>query len=162
MKAKITAEPTGTITYTTVANHISTAVSELSDYLSHSRKVIGVSGRTTSSSSYNIYNLDGTISTGHHANWIEMGAENCKKVSKEYSRLGFEKVKGKHTCSSSQKNSKNSANKRNTISQLEASNLTQKNIIASLKRAQDPGHFRRWRHWRFWELLWRQRKEVEE
>ena len=124
MKAKITAEPTGTITYTTVANHISTAVSELSDYLSHSRKVIGVSGRTTSSSSYNIYNLDGTINTGHHADWITMRVENRKKVNKERSRLGFEKGKGKNTGSSSQQNSKNSANKRNTISQLQASNLT--------------------------------------
>ena len=34
MKAKITTKPTGTVTYTTVSNHLSTAVSELPDYLS--------------------------------------------------------------------------------------------------------------------------------
>ena len=33
MKAKITTEPAGSVTYTTVANHISTVVSELPDYL---------------------------------------------------------------------------------------------------------------------------------
>ena len=66
-----------------------------------------------------------------------MGAENRKKVNKERSKFGFGKGKETFTGSSFQKNSsKKSANKRNTISQLETSNLAQKKIIASLKTVQ--------------------------
>ena len=135
MKAKITTEPAGTVTYTTVANHISTAVSELPDYLSRNHKVSGVSGgKMNSNASYNIYNADGTINTGHHADWMAMGAENRKKVNDERSRLGFGENKGKIN---SARNPRTTANKKNQISQLQASNLAHKKTIASLKRAND-------------------------
>ena len=42
MKIKIDPEMIGEVTYTTVANHISTAVSEPPDYLSRYRNVSGV------------------------------------------------------------------------------------------------------------------------
>ena len=45
MKDKITTKPTGTITYTTVATHLSTVVSELPDYLSRNRNVSAVTGK---------------------------------------------------------------------------------------------------------------------
>ena len=39
MSTKITTGVPGTVTYTTVANHLSTAVSELPDYLARNRNV---------------------------------------------------------------------------------------------------------------------------
>ena len=67
MKAKITTEPPGTVTYTTVANHILTAVSELPDFLSRNHKVSGVSGHSVSTQNVIIiFNADGSINTGHH------------------------------------------------------------------------------------------------
>ena len=42
MKTKIATEVIGVVTYTTVANHISTAVSELPDYFSRHRNTSGV------------------------------------------------------------------------------------------------------------------------
>ena len=44
MKAKITTEPPGTVTYTTVANRISTAVSELPDFIAKNRNISSVGG----------------------------------------------------------------------------------------------------------------------
>ena len=43
MKAKITTEPPGTVTYTTVANHISTDMSELPDYVVEVRSAVHLS-----------------------------------------------------------------------------------------------------------------------
>ena len=134
MKAKITTEPSGTVTYTTVANHISTAVSELPDYLSRNHKVSGVSGHTTNNqTAANIYNADGTINTGHHADWMAMGADNRKKVNDERARLGLGKNKGKNN--NSNRSPRTNANTKNQISQLQASNLAFKKTISSLKRA---------------------------
>ena len=42
MKAKITTDPTGSLTYTTVYNHIVTAISELLDYITRSRTMSGI------------------------------------------------------------------------------------------------------------------------
>jgi len=86
MKAKITTEPSGTVTYTTVANHISTAVSELPDYLARNRRISGVNDGHNSNG---IYNSNGTINTGHHDNWLQMSVEDRKKVNDERSRLGL-------------------------------------------------------------------------
>ena len=44
MKTKIVTEAMGAVIYTTIANHISTTVSELPDYLAHHRNVSGVYG----------------------------------------------------------------------------------------------------------------------
>ena len=134
MKAKITTKLTGTVTYTTVANHISTAVSELPDYLSRNRKVGAVnSGKQNTNGNNSIYNADGTINTGHHPDWISLAPELRKKVNDKRSRLGFGKGKRNNNSSSSYKTT---AKKKNQISQLQASNTKHKNTIASLKRAQ--------------------------
>ena len=42
MKTKMSTEVIGAVTYTTVANHISTVVSELPEYLARNRNVSGV------------------------------------------------------------------------------------------------------------------------
>ena len=98
MKAKITTEPAGTVTYTTVANHISTAVSELPDFLSRNRKVSAVKGKVTygNAATYDIFNVDGSVNTGHHECWLQMGPVNRKIVNDERTRLGYGRGKGKN------------------------------------------------------------------
>lgn len=74
IKSKITTKPTGTVTYTTITNHISIAVSELPDYLSRNCCVSGVTCESSNgNNNYNIYNTDGSINTEHHTDWIAMG-----------------------------------------------------------------------------------------
>ena len=125
MKAKITTEPPGTVTYTTVANHLSTAVSELPEYVAKNRNV---SGMTTGSTS--IFNADGTINTGHHPNWLNLSPDDRKKVNDERSRLGLGKNKNKNK----NYNKGSSSNAANTIKQLKAANEKHKRTIAGLKK----------------------------
>ena len=125
MKAKITTEPPGTVTYTTVANHISTTVSELPDYVARNRSVSSLSSGSTS-----IYNADGTINTGHHPNWLKLSPDDRKKVNDERSRLGLGKNKNKNKRSPTNRD----ANIDNTIKQLKAANALHKRKIASLKK----------------------------
>jgi hypothetical protein len=132
MKAKITTEQPGAVTYTTVANHLSTAVSELPDYLSRNQKVSGVNGSSFNNQNHlSILNADGTINTGHHTDWMGMGAENCKKVNDERACHGLGENKSK---SPNSNRGRAKANKINQITQLQASNLAHKKTIASLKR----------------------------
>ena len=60
-----------------------------------------------------------------------MGAENRKKVNNELACLGLDKHKGK---SNKSNRGRATANKKNQISQLQASNITHNKTIASLKR----------------------------
>ena len=121
MKAKITTEPPGAVTYTTVANHIFTAVSELPDFLSKKHKVSRVSGhQVNNQNTASISNADGSINTVHHADWMGIGAENRKKVNNERAHLGLGKNKGK---SYNSNRDQATANKKNYTSQLQASNL---------------------------------------
>ena len=84
MKTKITNEEVSIVPYTTVANHLLTTVSELLDYLSRHHNVSGVTygsrigggggnyGGTQSRPGphYVIFNVDRSIHTDHHQNWM--------------------------------------------------------------------------------------------
>ena len=130
MKAKITTEPPGTISYTTVANHLSTAVSELPDFVAKNRNVSCVDHNGSTS----IYNADGSINTGHHPNWLQLSASDRKKVNDERSRLGL----GKKNKGKGQKSGKGGAvtdpKVENQINQLKKANAKHKRTIASLKK----------------------------
>ena len=102
-------EPADTVTHATVANHLSVAVSELPDYLSHNRNVSGVTGKQSSNDSHNNYDANDTISTGNHTDWNTMGPENRKKVNDELSRIGSGKGKN-NPVKSYHKNSANISN----------------------------------------------------
>ena len=132
MKAKINTEPPGTVTYTTVANHISTAVSELPDYVAKHRNVSSVTEKKSG-----IYNADGTINTGHHPNWKELSADDRKKVNDERARLGLGRnnKKRSHKTFSSSHNPKAVSNQ---LKQLKEANAKHKRTIASLKK--DPNN----------------------
>ena len=131
MKAKINTEPQGTVTYTTVANHISTAVSELPDYIAKHRNVSCVTDNKSG-----IYNADGTINTGHHPNWKELSVDDHKKVNNERARLGLGRNgrKGNRKTPSTSRNSKAAQNQ---IKQLKEANAKHKRTIASLKKDSD-------------------------
>ena len=134
MKAKITMEPPGTVTYTTVANHLSTAVSELPDYVASTRKVSCVDQNNGSNS---IYNSDGSINTGHHPNWLQLSVTDRKKVNDERSRLGLgKKNKGGRKGSKGGNSTPASADPKveNQLNQLKKANAQHKRTIASLKK----------------------------
>ena len=96
MKAKITTNPSGTVKYSTLANHILTAVSELPGFLSRNHKVSRISGHLINNqNTVSILNADGLINTGHHEDWMGMGDKIRKKVNNERARLGLGKNKGK-------------------------------------------------------------------
>ena len=138
MKAKITTEAPGTVTYTTVCNHIGTAVSELPDYISRNRSISGVShsddgGRNAGGS---IYNADGSINTGHHPNWNKGMSDGDKKiVNDERARLGLGRNKKTNPRSKARagRPSATSSNQMNQLAQLKKANAKHKRTIAGLQ-----------------------------
>ena len=74
-KTKIATEVIGAVTYTNIANYISTTVSELRDYLTRHMRVYGVvqtckdGTQSGPGPHHGIFNTDGSIHTGHHPNW---------------------------------------------------------------------------------------------
>ena len=94
LKASIT---TGTaVPYTTAANHLSTAVSELPDYVAAHRKVAGLTtGTGNDTGGGGIYNADGSIAADKYIpNWSDLSKEDRLKVMNERKRLGIRLGKG--------------------------------------------------------------------
>ena len=161
MKAKITTEKAGSVSYTTVANHISTAVSELPDYLARNRRVsaigdingqCGVNEFVLGISSATIYHPNGSINTGHHDNWLHLNAEDRKKVNDERSKLGLgsgfrggrrgrgARGRGRSRGGRYSNNTYPDADPRarNQITQLKAANAAHKRTIAAFKTDNTP------------------------
>ena len=113
-----------------MANHLSTAVSELPDFVAKNRNVSCVDHNGSTS----IYNADGSINTGHHPNWLQLSASDRKIVNDERSRLGL----GKKNKGKGQKSGKGGAvtdpKVENQINQLKKANAKHKRTIASLKK----------------------------
>ena len=74
-----------TATYVTAANHLSTAVSELPEYISRSRNVSQVTWTDTKNPA--IHNADGSIKTGEIPDWAQLTYNDKKKVFAERKRL---------------------------------------------------------------------------
>ena len=72
-------------------NHLTTAVSELPDFIAKNRNVsaIGSVGRTNDDTSSSIHNADGSIKIGHISNWRSLSDEDRDKVREERKRLGL-------------------------------------------------------------------------
>ena len=84
MKAKITTSLSGTVSYTALANHLSTTVSELPEYHAvhcHTAAVKRAVPDTIKTSS-------GTVHTGHHKDWYNLSHDERKMVKK--ARESFE------------------------------------------------------------------------
>ena len=81
LKARISTS-VAPITYTTCANHLSTAVSELPDYLSKNRNV---SQLTSGEHTPSIYNEDGSIMTSYIKDFFKLSQDDRKIVTDERS-----------------------------------------------------------------------------
>ena len=122
LRAQITAGVA--VSYTMAANHLSTAVSELPEYLHKNRNISGVE------SSHGIYNSDGTIITGHIPNWRNLSPEERNLVKQERRK------------SNKDRDTRNDADIKasaNRIKQLQASNKKMKRKIKALKRSNKKG-----------------------
>ena len=87
LKASITTSAVGTISYTTVCNHLSAVVSQLPEFISKGRNVSGV---VTDSGSQSIYKTDGSINANEWIpNWNDLSFEDKKKVIAERKKLGI-------------------------------------------------------------------------
>ena len=73
------------VSYTIAANHQSTAVSELPEYLHKNRNVSGVAHQDSNNNESfdGIYNSDGTIKTGHIPNWVNLSPVERDLVNQE-------------------------------------------------------------------------------
>ena len=113
------------VSYTMAANHLSTAVSELPEFLHKSRNISGVA--RSESSHGGIYNSDGTIITGHVPNWRNLSHEERNLVKQE-------RRKSRDT-----RNDDDIKASANRIKQLKASHKKMKRKIKALKRSNKKG-----------------------
>ena len=119
---------------------MSTAVSELPEYLSKNRSI---SSAKTSDPGNNdnkrsdIYNDDGSIITGHIPNWRNLSQADRNKVFAERERLGISKRK--NGSDQSKSNNVNAAND-NRIKQITEQNKKYKRQIKALKRSKTPNN----------------------
>ena len=95
MRARITTSTTQ-IQYSTVANHMSTAVSMLPEYIARNRNVSLVNTERKQDGESPIHNDDGSVITGYITNWRDLTKQQKETVIKERARLGvkLEKKKG--------------------------------------------------------------------
>ena len=102
LKASITTNPTGTITYSTVCNHLSTAVLQLPEFIAKGRSISSVDRDDTSSLS--CYRDDGTLILDEYLpDWMSYPGDTKKKILSERARLGVKLGrggKGQHSASS--------------------------------------------------------------
>jgi len=128
-------ETTGSaITYTTAANHIATAVSELPEAISRNTRNISSVAQADSGdrqSGTGIYNDDESIKTGHIHEWKSLPLEDRKAVIGERKRLGIQfKKKGGSKTGGGGRNAADI----NRLKQLEEKNSKYKRTIKALKR----------------------------
>ncbi len=124
LKAQMTAGVN--ITYTMAANHLTTAVSELPEFIQKNNRNISGVGTSGSSSggSADIYNSDGSIITGHIPTWRTLSQADRDIVKAERKRLG---TKGKKSKSFNNNDS-------NRMKQLSDHNKKLKRQIKALQR----------------------------
>ena len=129
-------QTTGTeLTYTMAANHLSTAVSELPEYIAKNARNVSGIHQGDGGGKGDIYNKDGTINTGHIPTWKTLPFKDRKIVNDERRRLGIkynDKGKGNAGKGGGPRN-KNAANT-NRMKQLEDQNLKYKRQIKAMKR----------------------------
>ena len=126
------------LTYTACCNHLTTAVTEIPEYIQRTRNVSGVKHGTVKFSS-SIYNEDGTINaTGSIKDWETIPMSEKRLVYKECKRLGVKSGSSNSGGKGGSKGNNNtSASTSNTITQLRKQNNNLKRRIKALKQS-DP------------------------
>ena len=126
VEAQITAG--ATISYTTAANHLSTAVSKLPEFLSKNRVI----GAITTSGNGSIYKEDGSIIADQYlSNWSNLSSEDRSKVMAERKRLNIRLGKGGQGNQNSNSGGNNDGKSSKT---LKKQNKKFKRQIKALKR----------------------------
>ena len=123
------------ISYTEAANHLTSAVSELSEYLLAHRvsslKHIRGGGLDKGKNKFkrdSIYADDGTIFTGYYSNWKSLSKEDCDKViaeQKKKNTLGVAKNNNKRKLAEIQALTDDIAMMKRMVSQLDATKQNQ-------------------------------------
>ena len=115
--------------FTTAANHLSTAVSELPEFVLRQRLISAVRKAT-------IYNSDGSINTGNIDGWWKLSYSDRSKVWGERKRLGIKSPTKSANNSRNKENSEkgNIKNMQNRLKQLENSNTDYKRKIKAMKK----------------------------
>ena len=130
LKAQQTASSPGNVTYVTAANHLSTAVSELPEYISGNRNVSQVTWKDTKNPA--IHNSDGSIKTGEIPGWAQLTYSDKKKMFAERKRLGIH-----YKSQGNEQEKKNLGSDANKTKQLTKQNKLYKRKIKALKRSND-------------------------
>ena len=132
MRARIATSATP-VSYTTVANHMSTAVSRLPEFISMNRNISGLqTGRDTNEDS-GIRNADGSIKTGFIPGWKDLSNDDKKTVYEERKRLG---VKYNHSGKGGPNKSKSGGN---TKTLKKAVNKLKRQVKALKATTKDKG-----------------------
>ena len=105
MKAKNANKITNTLSYIIVSNHISTAVSQLLDYLSMNRNISSIQNNQDNNDTNSIYKRDGSISTDYHDNWTKLSVDNRKIVNDERFRIKLGRHEKDRSCTTGRSNS---------------------------------------------------------
>ncbi len=110
------------LTYTACANHLTTTVSQLPEYIQHNRNILGIRIGAVSTGTSSIYNDDGTINaTGTIKGWDTLPVSDKRLLYKECKCLGVKfgesgnggKSKGKSNTEASNSNTTNQLCKQN-------------------------------------------------
>jgi len=126
------------LTYSQVANHMATAVSELPEFLSKHRNISSTNTTTTTASGdSSIYNSDGSIITGHIPNWRNLSPADRQIVFAERKRTDVIKKKGGDDKAKSARGQK--ATEANRYKQLSDTNKRMRRQIKALKRSSTDG-----------------------
>ena len=122
------------ITYTMAANHLSTAVSELPEYVAKNQNISAANAKGSDPSSEKassaIYNPDGSVITGHIPSWRSLSQSDREKVLAERKRLGIKGGRGGKNAKGGDKASSN------RLKQLTEQNNKYRRQIKALKRSQ--------------------------
>ena len=120
------------LTYTQAANHLSTKVSTLPEYISKNRNISAVGTSVSSISSggsdASIHNADGSIITGYIPAWRSLSKEQRAIVHAERKRLGISPGKTKPSGGANKADA-------NRMKQLLAQNKKHKRTIKALRRS---------------------------
>ena len=120
------------VSFTTAANHLATAVSELPEYILARRNVSGVTSQAT------IYNSDGSIKTGEIDGWVNITHGDRQKVWAERRRLCIKYTPKSKNLKYIRKGGKGDTdpNTANRIKQLQDQNKVYKRKIKALKKSE--------------------------
>jgi len=132
LSASITTNSTGTITYSTVCNHLSTAVSQLPEFIAKCRNISSVDRDETSSlscrdeaSSLSCYRDYGTLILDEYLpDWMTYPGDTKKKILSERSHLGIKLGRG----------GKGNSSSNSVVTKLKKANEKFKRKIKALKK----------------------------